>query len=77
MTQSLNLSPNLTAADHFYEALIEAHRTLSESESAAFNARLILVLANHIGHIDVLREALLAASVASLHADTANEPTAG
>jgi hypothetical protein len=57
----LNVSPNLTAADDFYEALIDAHRDLSEAESAALNARLILLLANHVGDVAVLLEALAAA----------------
>jgi predicted LPLAT superfamily acyltransferase len=47
--------------DGFYEALIDAHRDLSEAESHAMNARLILLLANHIGDMTVLREALAAA----------------
>ena len=47
--------------DGFYEALIEAHRDLSEAESHAMNARLILLLANHVGDMEVLREALAAA----------------
>lgn len=50
--------PNLESADDFYEALIETHRELDPAESQALNARLILVLANHIGRLDVLREAL-------------------
>jgi hypothetical protein len=54
-------TPNLDAPDDFYEALIEAHQGLSTDESHAFNARLVLVLANHIGTLAVLREALAAA----------------
>lgn len=54
-------TPNLAAPDDFYEALIDAHRDLSTAESHALNARLVLLLANHIGDIAVLREALLAA----------------
>lgn len=54
-------TPNLVAPDDFYEALIEAHKDLSAPESQALNARLILLLANHIGSLDVLREALDAA----------------
>jgi hypothetical protein len=50
--------PNLESADDFYEALIETHRELDPGQSHALNARLILVLANHIGRLDVLREAL-------------------
>lgn len=54
-------SPNLEAPDDFYEALIEAHRDLSTEESHALNARLVLLLANHIGSLAVLRKALEAA----------------
>ncbi|NMG55552.1 DUF2783 domain-containing protein [Aromatoleum aromaticum] len=44
--------------DDFYEALIETHRDLTAEQSAMVNARLILLLANHIGDISVLREAM-------------------
>jgi len=54
-------TPNLSAPDDFYEALIDAHKDLPIEESHALNARLILLLANHIGAVDVLREALAAA----------------
>lgn len=54
-------APNLSAPDDFYEALIDAHKDLPIEESHALNARLILLLANHIGAADVLREALEAA----------------
>ncbi len=49
--------------DDFYEALIETHKDLSVSDSHALNARLVLLLANHIGSLPVLREALHAARV--------------
>ena len=52
---------DLAAGDDFYEALLDAHQGLSDAESAAFNARLILVLANHIGDVSVLQQALVAA----------------
>ena len=54
-------TPNLSAPDDFYEALIDAHRELSPDASHALNARLVLLLANHIGALDVLKEALAAA----------------
>jgi len=54
-------TPNLDAPDDFYEALIEAHQGLPAEESHAFNARLVLVLANHIGALALLREAFTAA----------------
>lgn len=44
--------------DDFYEVLIDTHRDLSDEQSAMVNARLILLLANHIGDISVLREAM-------------------
>jgi hypothetical protein len=47
--------------DDFYEALIEAHRGLSDDDSRLVNARLVLLLANHVGDLQVLREALQAA----------------
>lgn len=52
---------NLPDPDGFYAELLAAHDGLSEAESAAFNARLILLLANHIGDRSVLAQALAAA----------------
>jgi hypothetical protein len=51
----------ITDADGFYEALLDAHRGLSEAESAALNARLILLLANQVGDAQVLKDCVLAA----------------
>jgi hypothetical protein len=51
--------------DGVYAAIIEAHQGLSLERSAALNARLVLLLANHIGHGAVIREAL-AKALASL-----------
>jgi len=53
--------PNLEAPDDFYAALIAAHDGLDADASQAFNARLILLLANHVGSLDVLLDALAAA----------------
>jgi hypothetical protein len=53
--------PHLDSPDDFYEALIESHRDLETSESHALNARLVLLLANHIGSLEVLQQALHAA----------------
>jgi len=50
-----------TPGDDFYEALIATHRDLSDEQSRLVNARLILLLANHIGDLRVLGEALAAA----------------
>jgi hypothetical protein len=52
---------NLADPDAVYNAIIDAHRGLSEAESAALNARLVLLLANHIGDDAVIHEALAAA----------------
>ena len=57
----LHLDPNLSDPDGFYEALISAHAGLNATESAAFNARLILILANQIGDANRLRAAIAAA----------------
>ena len=52
---------HLSSPDDFYEALIQAHEGLSVEESHALNARLVLLLANHIGSLEILREAVAAA----------------
>ncbi len=49
---------DFSPGDEFYEPLIDAHNGLTDEESEALNARLILLLANHIGDLKVLREAL-------------------
>ncbi len=65
----LNLTPNFsesgkryfhafTPGDDFYEALIDSHRDLSDDQSAMVNAKLVLLLANHVGDISVLRQAM-------------------
>ena len=54
-------APHLEAPDDFYEALIEAHRDLDAAASHALNARLVLLLANHVGSLGVLQQALQAA----------------
>jgi hypothetical protein len=58
---ALKRDPNIADPDGVYTALIEAHADLSEAESLALNARLILLLANHIGDAAVLREAVATA----------------
>lgn len=59
---SLNIDPNIKDPDGFYAELISAHEGLNEDESAALNARLILLLANQIGDRDLLSDAIRAAS---------------
>ncbi len=60
----LIVEANIADADGFYEELLQAHEGLSAERSAALNARLILLLANHIGDRDVLRAAFKAAKEA-------------
>ena len=57
----LNTELNIPAPDDFYEELVELHRDLSDEQSALVNAKLILLLANHVGDPKVLREAMRAA----------------
>jgi len=65
----LQLNPNFHQPDHryhrdfspgddFYQLLIDAHRDLSDEQSALLNAKLVLLLANHVGDLDTLREAM-------------------
>ena len=55
---TLNLQPNFANGDEFYECLISAHEGLSKEESNALNARLIILLANHIGDLKLLDQAI-------------------
>ena len=57
----LNVAPNFAAPDDFYEQLIAAHQDLDASRSALLNAKLVLLLANHIGDAEVLAQAIAAA----------------
>ncbi|MBB3017363.1 hypothetical protein FHR70_000403 [Microvirga lupini] len=59
--------------DRAYRALIEAHRGLSEEESAALNSRLVLILANHICEHVALQEAIALAKQSMESLDTASE----
>lgn len=60
----LNTQPNIAQPDDFYQALIDAHAGLTEQQSAALNARLILLLANQVGDLETLKEAIAAAKAA-------------
>ncbi len=61
----LNTAPNFEKTDDFYAALLAAHDGLAEAEIHALNARLILVLANHIGDQAVLEAAIDIAKLSS------------
>lgn len=54
----LTLSPNIHDPDGFYTQLLEAHQGLSKEQSDALNAKLILILCNHVGDRDVLQQAI-------------------
>lgn len=66
----LNTELNLADPDAFYEKLIDTHNGLTEEDSHLLNAKLVLLLANHIGDADVLGEALAMAR-AGIGGDTA------
>nr|WP_249138839.1 DUF2783 domain-containing protein [Actibacterium sp. MT2.3-13A] len=51
-------TPNLPDPDGFYEELLDAHKGLSATETAALNAQLVLILANHIGDREILSQAI-------------------
>ena len=58
---TLRTEPGLPDPDGFYEQLIALHHGLSDAESALVNAKLVLLLANHIGDPAVLAQAMAAA----------------
>ena len=55
---ALSTSSNFAKPDDAFRAVVEAHRGLSDEQSADLDAALVLILANHIGDLDVLREAI-------------------
>jgi hypothetical protein len=55
---ALSTSSNFTAPDDAFRAIVEAHRGLNDTQSADLDAALVLILANHIGDLAVLREAI-------------------
>ena len=57
----LNTDPNLSDPDGLFEALVEAHRDLTPEASRRLDAKLVLLLANHIGDVGVMLEAIAAA----------------
>jgi len=54
----LNIELNIADPDAFYEKLIDAHNGLTEEQSHFLNAKLVLLLANHLGDAQILQEAL-------------------
>ena len=66
---ALSISSNFAKPDDAFRAVVEAHRGLSEAQSADLDAALVLILANHIGDIEVLQEAIALARRRMLSAD--------
>jgi hypothetical protein len=61
----LIVEPNLKDPDGFYEELLALHAGLDRDASEALNARLVLILANHVGDRETLREAFVLAKGAA------------
>ena len=55
---ALSTNSNFARPDDAFRAVVEAHRGLSDEQSADLDAALVLILANHIGDLDVLRDAI-------------------
>jgi Protein of unknown function (DUF2783) len=64
----LSTNSNFARPDDAFRAIVEAHRNLTDEQSADFDAALVLILANHIGDIAVLREAIALAKRRALDA---------
>lgn len=62
----LSLSPNIKDPDGFYEYLVDSQREMGDEAANRMNARLILILANHIGDAGVLREAIRLAATSGV-----------
>jgi hypothetical protein len=60
-TQGLITDSRFSDPDAAFRLIVEAHRGLTEAESAALNAKLVLILANHVGDISVLKQAIAVA----------------
>jgi hypothetical protein len=54
----LNTEPNVALSDDVYQLLIDMHHGMSDEESRRLNARLILLLVNHVGDADIIRQAI-------------------
>ncbi|MBV9457605.1 MAG: DUF2783 domain-containing protein [Bradyrhizobium sp.] len=65
---ALSTRSNFAKPDDAFRAIVEAHRGLTDAQSADFDAALVLILANHIGDIEVLREAITLAKGRMLEA---------
>jgi Protein of unknown function (DUF2783) len=66
MSQFETATNRFADPDLAYRMLIDAHRGLTDDDSAALNSRLILILANQIGSVEILREAIALAQSADM-----------
>jgi hypothetical protein len=66
---ALSTNSNFDRADDAFRLIVEAHRGLGEEQSGDLDAALVLILANHIGDIDVLRDAIALAKRGVVEAD--------
>lgn len=55
---SLNIKPNIPDPDGFYQELIDSQREMEDGEAERMNCKLVLILANHIGDREIIREAI-------------------
>jgi hypothetical protein len=58
---TLNRQPNIADPDDFYRELIDSQRGLSDAQAEMLTTKLVLILANHVGDREVLREAIAVA----------------
>ncbi len=58
MSDTLVTASRFSDPDRAYRMIVEAHRGLAPEAVAAFRARLLLILANHVGDERVLAEAI-------------------
>jgi hypothetical protein len=58
----LILTPHLQDPDGVFEALMNAHRDLPPEASRRLDAKLVLLLANHIGDAEIVKQAIALAS---------------
>jgi hypothetical protein len=54
----LNRQPNIADPDDFYRELIDSQRGLSDAQAEMLTTKLVLILANHVGDRELLREAM-------------------
>lgn len=55
---SLNIKPNISDPDGFYQELIDSQREMDDVEAERMNCKLVLILANHIGDREIIRQAI-------------------